>query len=1072
MSKLDLDKAVYTRASEAYNPHTGERVGNDVLRRNPARLRVPKFVPTKVYRNFTSGITRMSYAQLVTRMGTFEAAVPGATKLVLGQSSQGRDIVAYRIGPADKDALLFVTGVHGNEVDGTEGMFQFLADLEAGTHPEFAGILAQWSIWWVVAANPDGWNSNLRNLASVGPNGQTENLNRQFPYFWADYVESSAESKGTAPAGQVGASVESTALYNFMIDPARRIKGFVDHHQNVGQGHRYLSENRVYSWQGGRAFNKDWDVLRLQGAIRKMRGTQEDGLFCQFRRSKNVPHLHSWASGALGIVSLALESRKDEPRAGVEGVKPNCEWVYDTSLAFCIAMTDAYWALEDTVQIERAATNLVTLLEWESWNSTEGRPVNFSRSRFTGARVQGQELFPHNSHACQKVTPKLDATPTEASPDWAAVSLGDVVVALGRYPSYLGGAAPGFQTMLLSGATVDTAPGVPFGHLAGHGGTRGFGMVYIAANEARMYGGWDEDGNGLSDTGFGVSGASGLRITGIPAYPLPHGLADMGYASDGARYSVFVGGSIETVASPFVGDLSDKILLFDADEADPALAWTDTGLVLPSARKRPTVVHQAGTDKFWIFGGELNDGTLYDTVHVYDRAAGTLTAGSGTLPAARSRMCGSAWGTTIYLYGGVTDLDPAEVRATDVLQFNPSTQAFTTPTILANLEDEASHDETPWARELTLCAAGCRTASGDPGEIFIIGGYTNPAGSSAVQGSIYAHRPSSNVLTFARNGLYSLFSRTQDIAVTPGDWVSISSWSKALAEGSSAYHRATLTAKSSGGTWLRHGRSYYRVPFVGRWFWERTATPIKAGEANVRPYLRTYVHNEPILYDRWMVAKRSRASSFIDGTRADGTLIFSEKIALNNFRIRFWWNPTFGFVNVGENLELCRVQADANNYIALVLIQGTGKTYHSGNSLVGAQYPQVELRKVVGGSTVATLSLTLYYGYDCRSSNQENYEDPVEIELGNVQGRRFEFGIRRYGTYARTELRTAAATVAFAAAAAAGQLRYNGEGEYGIPSTVPVTSKKRARVSAARRDLAAAPGIIADCIHPGEPIAA
>jgi hypothetical protein len=1317
VAKLSLDKATFTRASQAYNPHTGERVGPNVLRRNPQRLRVCKFKPSRPYRDFAPGITRMTYAQLLTRMTAFETgrtmagkatsqiqcvsaadivdgeyftfrsrgqtivfefdrlknptghvickaandivdgsyftldsvAIPGPHKIefnksggpsqspptvtvnisagqsasqvatavrnaiqsalpwmqptidggdparvnftngiagangntpitqspvgtlagfggmsggtgtpgvtagrsgvqifdgytaaqvatnvasmlnhlssaaldvvaeidpgdstrvlvkakrwgaggngvcsedvanagfivanmaggangelakeVIGQSTNGRDIVAYwigtEIGSHTREKLMVLSGVHGNEVDGTEGIFAFFEDLLEDENPEFRPILEQFEFIWIPVCNPDGWFSNLRNLAGVGPNGLTVNLNRQFPYFWDEYNESSAESKGAAPAGEIGAEPEAEAIYDLIVDEAAQtpaLVGLVDHHQNIGQGHRYASQNRVYSFQDGRAFNKDWDVYRLQGSIRKQRGTQEDGLFCQFRRSKNVPHLHSWASGSIGLVSMALESRKDEPRAGVEGVKPNCEWTYDTTLAYCVAMTDAFWGFEDTVQIERGATNLLTQTKWLDWLTDNQQPSGYSRSRFTGDR-SAQELFPHTAGRSIKVTPKLDATPTGPTPSWAACSLGDVVLAAGRLA-----AVPGdIQTMRLSSETVATAPG-PSG-TPPPGATRGFGMVFAFADfQAFALGGWAEDGNSLKLGGFGVDAANPGVASAPGSTALPEARADMGYANDGTRYSVFVGGSVGTVTGPFVASVDGKILRFDA----VSQTWTDTTLTVPAC-KFACVVHQPGTDKFWIFGGEDAAGVPVNTIHVYDRAAGTVTLHGTALPAKMSRIAGAAYdGDTIYLYGGRYEVSPGVYQNDpEVRKFTPSSGALAVVSVLANLEDEASHDETPWSMRWSGAIAARRIVSGTVAEIFLLGGKKGAVGSEVDQTEIYVHRPESNVLTFARNGTYAILQRSEDIIVAEGDWVSISTWSRALEEGALCYHRAALTMKASaGGTWLRHGRSYYRVPFFGRWMWERTATPVKAGETRCRPMLRTYIHDQSILYDRWMVAKRSRASSYIDGTRADELLVFSERIPMNGFKLKFTWNPTFGFVNVGEDLELARVQIDANNYIALVLIKGNPeKTYHNGNALKGPVQPQVELRKVQGGVTVATLSRTLYYGYDCRSSNQENYEDPVEFEIEHAAGQRFAFGINRYGTLARVEDRA----TADAWASGIGFLRFNGEGEYGVPSLDVARSTSRARVSESRVDLAAAPTALGDCIHPGEPIAA
>lgn len=1055
---LSLDKAAFTRASEAWNPHTGERVGINVLRRNPPRARLCNFRPNQVYHTFPESTTRMTYSELLTRMDEFEGnigtAVP-VTKSILGQSYQSRDVVCYRIGDENKPKLMFITGVHGNEVDGTEGMFAILEDLINGVHPELSPILEQHSILWIVSANPDGWAANLRNLASIGPNGKTVNLNRCFPFFWDPYTESSAESKGAAPAGLPGAAQEAQLIYDLVIAEAAEVyplRAVFDHHENIGQGHRYLSRNRVNSfnsdWQ-----NRDFDVLRLQGSIRKQRGDSEN-LFCQFRRSKNVPHLHSWVSGSVGLMSMALESRKDEPT----GHKGNCEWMYDSTLACLVTMTDAFWTQPETVQIEREATNLITQVGWDEWASIpEGNaaPSGFVRSRIS-IDPSTQVLFPHNANRTCKVTALLAVDPSEPSSDWQCVGLGDVVIAVGRFAG-----SPALQTMRLATETVSTGPGASA--TSPSGATRNYGMVYHSSTAGRVYGGWADDGLLIYNDGFEVDGTTGVFGAVIPG-ALPIDLADMGYASDGSRYSVFVGGSTGAITDPFVSALSNKILLYDANSG----TWSDTGLTIP-ARKHACVVHQIGTDNFWIFGGEDSSGDLYDDIWVYDRAGVSVTESSTTLPSPMSHISGSGWGTNlIYLYGGITQASSFE-RDTNVRSFVPSTETLTTETVLANLEDEASHDETPWATPLSGVAVGRLSGDGDLGDIFIIGGQTGTYDSSEDQLEIYSHRPDSNTLTFARDGTYGLFSRGEDLLISPGDWISTSSWGRSTIQGGLAYHRNSLTFKTSGGSWTgHHARTYYEVPFYDKWQWFRTAGPAKAGDAKVRPYLRNYVHEAEIIYDRLMVSARSRASSYHETTREAETLTFSEQLAMNNLKLRFYWNPTFGFINVGEDLELARIQIDANNYISLVAMEGNGtddKVYHSGNALIGPRYPQVELRKVRNSVLESTLSLTLYYGYDCRSSNQEAYDDPVEFEIEHVANGRFTFGIWRYGILGRTEDRTATSPFD----SLTGQLIYNGEGEYGIPEVINIRSYSDPAIDGAVRELSTIGSIEQDCIHPGEP---
>ena len=1056
MGRLSLDRATFSRDSIAFNPYTGERVRENVLRRNPGRLRVlNRMFQSNDPVAFAPGMLRMTYAQLLTRMATFEANLAGfITKTVYGSSFESKDLVAYCYGDEDLPAILFIGGVHGNEVDGIEGFFTFLETLHARRNGAWKAILAEHCIRFIPSANPDGWENNLRNLVSTGPNGETVNLNRTMPYFWDEYIESSVESKGAAPAGEVGAPEEAQALYDYIIDEDNQIEALVDHHENIGQGHRYISANRVNSFGSGARFNTDFDALRLQGSMRRARTLES--LFVQFRKSKNVPHIHSWAA-SLGIISMAMESRKDEP----EGATGNNKWVFDASFAVCVGLTQAYWRFDDTYTIEQEATNLVDGQEFAAWQTDNVAPSGFSRSRCVGERST-QELFPHNSGTVAKVTPELAVDPDEASPDWKAVSTGDVVLALGRKPSIPGD----IQTMILASETVSTQPG-PSG-TPSTGMTRGCGMVYTLGEAGWTFaiGGWDEDGNAMNMGGIAFDAFNLALSTAPGSTALPAARADVGFANDLTRYSVFVGGCVGVVSSPFVAPVDGKILLYD----NTTESWSDTGLTIP-ARKHACVVHRPGTDEFWIFGGEDASGVPMDDIWVYDRLANTVTESSTVLADPMTRIVGAAYqGDCIYLYGGRYEVSPGVYENDgEVRKFVPSTEVLTVESILANIEDEASHDETPWFKRLAGGTAA-RRVSGNGTEIFLVGGKTGEVASEVDQPEFYVHRPDANTITFARDGTYALFSRLQDIAVSTGDWLSISTWAKTVVPGSIPYHRAALTLKNAGGSWLRHGRTYYEVPFSDRYQWFRTAIQVKAGETDCRPYLRTYVHDTEILYAQHMVARRSRASSYHPTTREAETLTFSENINLNNFRLKILWNPTYGFVNVGEDLELFRIASidDPTDYISLTLMEDAGKTYHSGSGYVAAQYPRVLLRKFIGGVQVTQVEDYLYYGYDCRSSNVEHVDDPHEFEVSHQPTAGLSLGIIRWGWKGYAENRAAGGAFA---EGSPGRLTIAGEGEYGIPELLAIKTKSPI-VNKINRAVARRKALVQNCIHPGEPNAA
>jgi protein MpaA len=94
---------------------------------------------------------------------------PGARKVVLGRSLEGRPVVAYELGnPGSTRKVLVVGCIHGNECAG-------IAIVDRLRHQ---GPVAGVDLWLVPDANPDGRAAGTRgNVHGV-------DLNRNFPRRW------------------------------------------------------------------------------------------------------------------------------------------------------------------------------------------------------------------------------------------------------------------------------------------------------------------------------------------------------------------------------------------------------------------------------------------------------------------------------------------------------------------------------------------------------------------------------------------------------------------------------------------------------------------------------------------------------------------------------------------------------------------------------------------------------------------------------------------------------------------------------------------------------------------------
>jgi protein MpaA len=119
---------------------------------------------------------------------------------VIGQSVQGRDIIAYRMGDPNGRPVLLIGVIHGNEAKGF-GITQLIR-----TMPTPPGI----DLWIIDSINPDGQAANIRY------NANGVDLNRNVSYNWTfiPKTDPDGESSGQAPADQP----ETQALEAFVAE--------------------------------------------------------------------------------------------------------------------------------------------------------------------------------------------------------------------------------------------------------------------------------------------------------------------------------------------------------------------------------------------------------------------------------------------------------------------------------------------------------------------------------------------------------------------------------------------------------------------------------------------------------------------------------------------------------------------------------------------------------------------------------------------------------------------------------------------------------------------------------------
>ncbi len=130
---------------------------------------------------------------------------PVLEKRVIGQSVQGRDLVAWHLGETGTPTYVLVSTMHGNEPH-TRAILEALRD-----GPAFDGF----NVWVVPTYNPDGLAAGTRR------NAHGVDLNRNFPYDWRD-LDGNYES-GPHP----GSEPETQAMMAFLAEiRPRRLLSF------------------------------------------------------------------------------------------------------------------------------------------------------------------------------------------------------------------------------------------------------------------------------------------------------------------------------------------------------------------------------------------------------------------------------------------------------------------------------------------------------------------------------------------------------------------------------------------------------------------------------------------------------------------------------------------------------------------------------------------------------------------------------------------------------------------------------------------------------------------------------
>jgi hypothetical protein len=755
--KYSFADATTTRASLAFCPYTGAAARNNVPRVAPEAIYYNTWEP-KTYQTY-SGEVEMVYADYLAYMVGWDARNPHWTKFSLGNSFQGRPMNAYRLGPTSRKHFVVDCVMHGNEHDGIKGVIDAMEII--GSYAEFQPLRDEYTILFIPVTNPDGYFLNTRNLANIGPNGFTVNMNRNWDWWWGDYLETGSESKGTAPESEI----ETQNYLNYWRTGnggAPTTWAFLlNMHANKGPGARYQSRDRVFtrvndtdsipSFPNSKiVMDFHMQVNRMYKGLQTLREIADPtypDLMTRCYHSRFAPHLHSYFSSQ-GVPSMITEELKAPyAAAGTETYDTACDMRMDYLIAVAQTITAANWEVEDGVLIEPQATNAwPNNAEAELWSSADKRPQYWSMGRATFTRApeleglmqSDQKFYKHGEafkvsaqiaaslpNADEYVRIGISADPTGVDGPWKAgllIPSTNKVYNLdlpGKYPGEAGTLAlhtQNYGAAVVHGNADDTVDIIGGGTAAPstgavtavHRATMGltFGEALVGnLNTARMF-------HAYADNCLDFPAAAAVR-----------GWVMGGYDAAGAR-------------------------LTSIERWDPTLGTsTNMAAVLPTATADAGAAYYPANNSVYMFGGSTGAG-LATTIFVLDTDGDALATHATSMLVALKHPA-VAWNSgagKFYIIGG----ELASGDMSDVIySFDPATGAYIVETEIVtdtDIEDNEEGVTWPWATPIgRVDAIGTMENAASFGEIYFAGGRLTD-GAGALEDDVYYFDPYDNVI--------------------------------------------------------------------------------------------------------------------------------------------------------------------------------------------------------------------------------------------------------------------------------------------------------------------------------------
>ena len=1054
MKRLSFDDMSFTRNSPAWCPITGKKVSNNVPRIvEDFALEVIK-EPTIYYefptsQGFTAyssdgytrpGETTNYYVDLMDDMEDLSAA---PERVSLGTSYEGRPIEAFRLGPVDRQHFMVSNVVHGNEVDGLTGSFKAVELLM--THPDFAALREQYTIFYMPNCNPDGHYNATRGLSKTGPNpdGSTQliNLNRVWPWFWDEYIPSSSESKGSV----VLDAPEATAMYNYITtanggNPVP-IRFLLDQHSTVGDGARYQSRDKCYreydeySW-----FDiwSDWIIWKFARAMQAKRVHADPNipdLWVNYYRSRFRPHWHSWMSvrtaaenGGVPIISTVCEHNKVayvDVRSDAETYQSACDYNMDYVLSSALVMQGGITNPRTSVFIEHEiGDNQVDNSHWDQWQkkTSDVDPIEYRPGYWTPSRsnlVGFDRTYKHMDHHGQCFT--LDP---------------DLVIEL---PSGQNAGPENYHDIQrsLDGeskavlvANVDTGGSV-FHDWDQNTTTGVLTQLFVDAslpedNEKRIAGaqlakvavldlGNTGDNLKLITYESSASYARNLRVT----YAEPR----IGAATtfDGTDSTYIIGGDNTS-------SLVKTVLV--ADRSAHTITELGTNL-LTTADADAEAVYCSGGDldgKIYVVGGRTTVANQLRIVEIDpsipSASESFITVTGTTLPSSLIRHGLEYNGIdSLVIFGGENPSDNSGYRGIWKITWTGSAWSISELSPVSGVGDDpdpVDYSGKGYWQDIWSRWRSSRLVAANEGsdQVVLFGGVQEDAQTglkiSATYNGMYIYDVQDDVIHRPQNYTFG-YLRFNSKFTPAGAYTKVcTSWSsKAEDSAVAAYVRINNAPGDSGAGILttRRIRTYYEHP--PKW-WKRNHASVDLSiarpdynEDEWRVYMRSYRNGEKVYLDSPMVQVDTLWPSSWSPkglTRQSEVASWSGEVDPRRMRTKFVWTPGASFLCLTSSMRLLSID-DGTRKVELWALSGdrTERGYRRGYTYSNAEQ-EIELRVYDNVGAYTSCKIPLYWGGMHKDVANDRFDSPITFEIWAHPDYGHGFTVNNSGAIGRNSL--------------------------------------------------------------------